>query len=91
MMIINYLKKGFIIIFIKQIDIETVMEIFLNHFVRNHRLPDAIVLDHGHTFIEGLWKCLCQLLKITRRLSTAFHSEMDGSIKRANAEVKAYL
>jgi len=67
------------------------MKIFLNYFVQNHRLFDTIILDHRHAFIEGLWKCLYQLLKIIYRLSTAFHSETDRSIEQANMKVKAYL
>ena len=91
MIIIDYLRKGSIIMPVKWIDAETVAEIFLNHFVWNHGLPDTIVLDRGCVFVGGLWKCLCQLLKITHRLSTAFHPEIDGSTKRANIEIKVYL
>ena len=57
-MIINYLKKGSIIIPVKQIDTEIIVKVFLNHFIWNHRLPDTIVSDHGRAFIEGLWKRL---------------------------------
>ena len=56
--IINYLEKDSIIMSIKQINAEIIVEIFLNYFIQNHRLPDAIVLDHGRIFIEDLWKRL---------------------------------
>ena|SRR5438045_1579157 len=79
MIIINCLEKGSIIVPIKQIDAETVAEVFLNYFIRNHGLPDAIVLDRGRAFIEGLWKCLCQLLKITR--SVALNMARDGNFR----------
>ena len=91
MMIINYLKKDSIIMPVKQINAETIVKIFLNYFIWNHRLPDAIILDRGRIFIESLWKCLCQLLKIIHRLSTIFHPKTDGSMEQANAEIEAYL
>ena len=81
MVIINYLEKDFIIVPVKWVDAETVAEIFLNHFIRNHGLPDIIVSDRGRAFIESLWKHLYQLLKIMRRLSTAFHPEINRSTK----------
>src|SRR5436190_24370360 len=87
MIITNHLKKGFIIMPIKQINIKTVVEIFLDHFVWNHGLPDAIISDRGRVFVEGLWKCLYQLLKITRRLSTAFHPETNGLTEQVNTEI----
>ena len=91
MIIINHLEKGSITVSVKWIDAETIVEIFLNYFIRNHGLPDIIVSDRGRAFIGDLWKRLCQLLKITRRLFTAFHPETDRLTERANAEIKVYL
>ena len=91
MVIIDHLEKDSIIISVKQVNTEIVVEIFLNHFVQNHGLLNTIVSNHGRAFVGGLWKCLCQLLKITHRLSTAFHPETDGSIEQVNAEVEVYL
>ena len=38
-----------------------------------------------------LWAEVCRLLKITLRVSTAFHPETDGAIERANQELETYL
>ena len=54
MMITDYLEKNSIIMPVKQIDAEIVVEIFLYHFVRNHGLPDAIISDRERVFVEGL-------------------------------------
>ena len=38
-----------------------------------------------------MWKRLCQLLKIERRLSTSYHPETDGLTERINAEIETLL
>ena len=38
-----------------------------------------------------MWKQICALIKITRRLSTAFYPETDRSTKQTNQELEAYL
>ena len=42
-------------------------------------------------FVSMLWTEVCRLVKITRRLSTAFHPETDGTTERANQELETYL
>lgn len=37
------------------------------------------------------WEQVYLLLRVERRLSTAYHPEIDGSIERQNQEVEAYL
>jgi hypothetical protein len=38
-----------------------------------------------------MWKRICELLEIKRRLSTAFHPETDGATERMNQVVEDYL
>jgi transposase InsO family protein len=66
-------------------------ETFLRYFVAYHGLPRAIVSDRGSQFVGHFWKRLCQLLRINRRLSTAFHPETDGSTERKNQDVELYI
>ena len=49
------------------------------HIFQHHGLPTTIVSDRGTQFVSMSWTEVCRLVKITRRLSTAFHSEMDGA------------
>ena len=38
-----------------------------------------------------MWKALCKILQINAKLSTAFHSEMDGQSEIANQEMEKHL
>jgi hypothetical protein len=59
--------------------------------IRHHGLPRAIVSDRGPQFVSHVWKRICELLNIKRRLSSAFHPETDGSTERMNQVVEDYL
>ena len=54
-------------------------------------LPDLIVTDKGSLFTSKFWSLLCYFLGIKRRLSTAFHPQMDCQTKRQNSNMEAYL
>jgi hypothetical protein len=41
--------------------------------------------------VSVLWTRLCEILKINRRLSTAFHPQTDGSTERMNSVWEAYI
>ena len=47
--------------------------------------------NRGTQFVSMLWIEVCRLVKITRRLSTAFHPETDGATERANQKLETYL
>ena len=63
----------------------------MKYLIQHHGPPSAIVSDRGSQFVSLMWKRICALIKITRRLSTAFHPETDGSTERTNQELEAYL
>ena len=68
-----------------------VAQTLLEHIFQHHGLPTAIVSDCGAQFVSMLWTEVCRLVKITRRLSTAFHLETDGATDQANQELETYL
>ena len=41
--------------------------------------------------MSALWARLCKLLKINRRLSTAYHPQTDGATERMNSVWEAYI
>ncbi|MBW0572731.1 hypothetical protein O181_112446 [Austropuccinia psidii MF-1] len=57
-------------------------QIFISHVFSQHGLPVSIISDRGSLFVSSFWTNLCQQLKISRYLSTAFHPETDGQTER---------
>ena len=89
--ITDRLSKGVIADGLKDTKAETVADWFIRRYYLYHFLPRAIVSDRGAQFVGGLWKRICDILKIKRRLSTAFSPETDGSTERANEVIETTL
>ncbi|MBW0543496.1 hypothetical protein O181_083211 [Austropuccinia psidii MF-1] len=66
-------------------------QLFISHVFSKHGLPISIVSDRGSLFFSSFWTQLCQQLKISRDLSTAFHPETDGQTDRVNQILEQYL
>ncbi|MBW0508181.1 hypothetical protein O181_047896 [Austropuccinia psidii MF-1] len=66
-------------------------QIFRIHVFYKHDLPVSIVSDRESLFVSSFWTNLCQKLKISRDLSTAFHPETDGQTERVNQILELYL
>ncbi|TAQ83295.1 hypothetical protein B7494_g8382 [Chlorociboria aeruginascens] len=66
-------------------------DVFLAVIVKDFGLPKGIVSDRGSVFTSNFWSSLCFLLKIRRRLSTAFHPQTDGQTERQNQNIEQYL
>ena len=65
--------------------------LIIKEVVRLHCIPTSIVSDRGSIFTSKFWQALSKALKITSRLSTAFHPETDGQTERANQVIEQYL
>ncbi|MBW0568597.1 hypothetical protein O181_108312 [Austropuccinia psidii MF-1] len=65
--------------------------VFIKNIFSKHGLPSSIVSDRGPLFLSSFWTNLCQKLKISRDLSTAYHPEADGQIERVNQILEWYL
>jgi hypothetical protein len=75
----------------KTIDAPELAEVLLRCWVKDYGLPDSIVSDRGSVFTAKFWSSLCYILKIKRRLSTAFHPQTDGQTERQNQILEQYL
>ncbi len=80
-MITDCLSKGVVADGLENLEAETVAKWFIQWYYPHHFLPVAIVSDRGAHFIGALWKRICQILWIKRRLLTAFLLETDGLTK----------
>ncbi len=47
--------------------------------------------DRGSLFTSKFWSSLCYFLGIKKKLSTAFHPQIDGQTKRQNSMIKVNL
>ncbi|MBW0565985.1 hypothetical protein O181_105700 [Austropuccinia psidii MF-1] len=65
--------------------------LFIKNIFSKHGLPSSIVSDRGSLFVSSFWTNLCQQLKISRDLSTAYHPETDGQTERVNQILEQYL
>ncbi|MBW0536987.1 hypothetical protein O181_076702 [Austropuccinia psidii MF-1] len=66
-------------------------QIFINHVFSKHGLPESTVSNRRSLFFSTFWTQLCQQLKISRDLSTAFHPKTDGQTERVNQILERYL
>ena len=82
--ITNRLSKSVVFEAMTSITAEAIAERLLNSLIRYYGLPLAIVSDRGPQFVGYIWKRIYKLLKITRRLSTAYYPETDSITERAN-------
>ena len=70
---------------------EGLVRLFRDNMWKLHGLPESVVSDRGLQFAAELTKELNRMLGIETRLSTAFHSQMDGQTERMNQELEQYL
>ena len=70
---------------------EGLVRLFRDNMQKLHRLPESIVLEKGLQFAAEIIKELNNMLGIKTKLSTAFHPQIDGQIKRMNQELEQYL
>ena len=91
LVIVDRFSKGAIFEPVSDMSAEGTANVFMKSFYRRHGLPSAITSDRGSQWVWAFWTRVCQLLKINRRLSTAFHPETDGSTEEKNQVLEAYL
>ena len=92
LVIINWLTK---IVYYKPVKITInasgLAEVIIDVIVCHHGFLDSIVTDRGFLFTLKFWSLLCYFLGIKRRLSTLFHPQTNGQIKRQKSTIEVYL
>ncbi len=64
------------------IDALGLAEVIIDVVVRHHGVSESIVTDRGSLFISKFWSSLCYFLGIKRKLSIAFHPQIDGQTEK---------
>jgi transposase InsO family protein len=70
---------------------EETIKLFIDNIYRIHGLPNDIVSDRGTQFTSNIWRGLFQLLGVKIKLSTVYHPQTNGQIKRMNQILEQYL
>ncbi len=65
------------------IDKKTI-KLFLDHVFCYHGLPEDIIFYRGPQFASKFWKRFFELLGVKVKLSSTFHPQIDGQMKRVN-------
>jgi transposase InsO family protein len=66
-------------------------QLLLDNLYKRFGLPNKILSDQGPQFAAKAFCELLKLLEIKSNLTTADHPQTDGTTKRVNQEIKAYL
>ncbi|MBW0543242.1 hypothetical protein O181_082957 [Austropuccinia psidii MF-1] len=67
------------------------VNLLIKNIFSKNGLPSSIVSDRGSLFVSSFWTNICQQLKISRDLSTAYHAETDGQTERVHQILGQYL
>ena len=68
-----------------------VEDTFLREVWKLHGLPHEIISDMDAKFSGEFGESLCESLGIKRKMSTAYHPQMDGQTERTNQTLEGYL
>ncbi|MBW0564227.1 hypothetical protein O181_103942, partial [Austropuccinia psidii MF-1] len=63
----------------------------IKNILSKHGLSSSIVSDRGSLSVSSFWTDLCQQIKISRDLSTAYHQQTVGQTERVNQILEQYL
>lgn len=66
-------------------------EIIDREVFRLHGFLDSIVSDRDSLITLGYWKALMRYMTIDRRMSTAFHPQLDGQTEQQNSTLEQYI
>lgn len=91
LVVVDRLSKKKKFIPLDSLEVEAVVQAFIEWIWREEGYPFSVISDRGTQFTAYFWARLCQRLGTTPKLSTAFHPETDGQTESANAALKQYL
>ncbi len=90
-MINKLIKHVIYILTIKDLNIERLANLLWWEFISQHEMMRSIILNQDSLFINHFQITLCWHLEAKRKLSTAFHSQIDDQTERQNQMLEHYL
>ncbi len=90
-MINKLIKHAIYISMIKDLNVKRLVNLLWREFVFQHEMMRSIISNRNSLFINHFWITLCWHLEAKRKLSTAFHSQIDDQTKRQNQMLEHYL
>jgi transposase InsO family protein len=75
----------------RKYDTKYLVKVFTRDVIARHGIPQRIISDRDKLFTSHFWEEVCEMLNITRSLSTAYHPQSDGQTERTNQTMEQYL
>ena len=91
MVVVDRLSKKKKFIPLDSLEVEAVVQAFVEWIWREEGYPKTVVSDRGTQFTSHFWRRLCTRIGTKPKMSTSFHPETDGQTESANAALKQYL
>lgn len=85
------LSKYSIAVPLPTFDAKTVAEALVNEMILIFGSPKYILTDCGTNFLSKLFAEVCQIFKIKKLQTTAYHPQTNGSLERSHRTLKEYL
>ncbi len=90
-MINKLIKHATYISMIKDLNVEKLANLLWREFVSQHEIMRSIILNRDSLFINHFWITLCWHFEAKRKLSIAFHSQINDQTERQNQMLEHYL
>jgi hypothetical protein len=91
MVIVDRFSKKKRFVPLQTLEVEEVVQAFIEHVWREEGFPDEVISDRGAQFTSHFWKRLCDRVGTRPKMSTSHHPETDGQTEVANAALKQFL
>ena len=69
----------------------TVVQAFIEEFVSRYGIPRQIHTNRGSQFTSLFFKNICEIFRIEKTQTTAFHPQSDGIVERFNRTIEDML
>jgi hypothetical protein len=87
----KFSKEGHLIPTTQRATAKHTAKLLIDHVVRLHGLPEAIISDRGTQFTAKLFRKVWDQLGTDLRFSTAYHPQSDGQTERLNRDIEQQL